>query len=815
MPEWLNDWAKKFWADLLEVLSGKAALDIVDKLTSWWNALWNALSFESIRSLGTIFQREAPERYREIVPELADFLTWELEVITGLPIDRAKILGAISPTPESIDMVALGKILSDPFFMIFDPTEVAEGYKQRMPGAGEVRNLERFIGHNTRLQVGGMAVNTLSSILPFNLPNAFKDIPEKVDNILGWQDLMEEVIQEPIQKLVSEGLAAKFLRETKPVDLAFTEAMRAFHAGDISRAVLDKILDNLGYRDDTRDMLIRVNEADLTESQLQEVYDKRLVSEDDVNKYFREKGHGQDSAALKTRRVVDGRLWDLLDKISDQMLTLYRDCVIPADEVRLWLSDQGWTDNEIAAAIALEEMKRRQRTFLTDSELEKAMKSGLLSADEVKEYLTCKGATDLDATIKLILMLQEDLPKDCWDKLKPENFLSVLIAIINGLGGAGVFTLPGGLAKLVACLLAEPLGAEALPPEAPSALRAKLPTGSLSTLPSSPQKGEQFRLVWSVDNADTVDIDQGVGRVQAQGVLFLTAQQNTVWTLTAANEAGSKTFQASILVKPAPVERPARLPAPTASLSVSPARVFEGDTYSVVWETQNADQVFLDQGEGPVAVNPDGAKFLVSDKSRIFTLVASGPGGQRQRSDTLTVRPSPAEGVKPPSAAVSITPARVKAGEQYELRWSTANADYITLDGVAGTEVLTPAGARIGTAERDLVVKLFAVNSQTGELRTAMDTLIVEEPAEPREPTRPAPSVSLTLRPSSTKRGETVAVEWRTQNADTVTIQHAGGIETIDPIGGTTIVAEATDTFILHAKGPGGERAIAKVLVVK
>ena len=46
---------------------------------------------------------------------------------------------------------------------------------------------------------------------------------------------------------------------------------------------------------------------------------------------------------------------------------------------------------------------------------------------------------------------------------------------------------------------------------------------------------EQVTLRWEVTGADTIDIDQGIGKVSANGTRKLVLSQNTVFKLTASN----------------------------------------------------------------------------------------------------------------------------------------------------------------------------------------------------------------------------------------------------------------------------------------
>ena len=69
--------------------------------------------------------------------------------------------------------------------------------------------------------------------------------------------------------------------------------------------------------------------------------------------------------------------------------------------------------------------------------------------------------------------------------------------------------------------------------------------------PSSIMLGESSTLSWSVQDADTVTIDNGVGTVAATGTVDVTPAATTTYTLTATNTDGDVTETCQVEIKPA------------------------------------------------------------------------------------------------------------------------------------------------------------------------------------------------------------------------------------------------------------------------
>lgn len=110
-----------------------------------------------------------------------------------------------------------------------------------------------------------------------------------------------------------------------------------------------------------------------------------------------------------------------------------------------------------------------------------------------------------------------------------------------------------------------------------------------------------------------------------------------------ANEAMTK-VNALCPAKPTPAPEPVRTPppaaAPTASLSAAPASVEQGGCANLNWSTTNASTVAIDSGVGSLDAN--GSKQVCPSSTTRYTLSATGAGGTRTDSTTVTVTPKAA-----------------------------------------------------------------------------------------------------------------------------------------------------------------------------
>jgi peptidoglycan-associated lipoprotein len=81
----------------------------------------------------------------------------------------------------------------------------------------------------------------------------------------------------------------------------------------------------------------------------------------------------------------------------------------------------------------------------------------------------------------------------------------------------------------------------------------------------------------------------------------------------------------------------------------------------------------------------------------------------------------------------------------------------------------------------------------------------------PAPPAPPAPTATLAASPDAIQQGQSATLTWQTQNASDITIS---GLGTVPASGTRSVVPNASTTYTLVAKGPGGtEDASARVTV--
>jgi hypothetical protein len=92
--------------------------------------------------------------------------------------------------------------------------------------------------------------------------------------------------------------------------------------------------------------------------------------------------------------------------------------------------------------------------------------------------------------------------------------------------------------------------------------------------PDQIDNGAKAMLLWSVEGAESVNIDQGIGEVEASGSMQVTPHASTTYTLSAEGGTSSATASVRVVVSganPSPSPSPSAGPSPSPSPSTTPS----------------------------------------------------------------------------------------------------------------------------------------------------------------------------------------------------------------------------------------------------
>jgi outer membrane protein OmpA-like peptidoglycan-associated protein len=159
-------------------------------------------------------------------------------------------------------------------------------------------------------------------------------------------------------------------------------------------------------------------------------------------------------------------------------------------------------------------------------------------------------------------------------------------------------------------------------------------------------------------------------------------------------------------------------PAPTVSLSASPASVEHGQCATLTWSSTNASTVSIDHEVGKV--EPSGSKEVCPLSSTQFTIIAAGEHGSKEASTTVEVTELAAAVVIFPEAALfesgksALKPEGKQKIEEYreQAKDQLSSADHVMItgytDNVGGTDSNSALSQQRAAAVRDHLISLGA-----------------------------------------------------------------------------------------------------------
>jgi peptidoglycan-associated lipoprotein len=189
-------------------------------------------------------------------------------------------------------------------------------------------------------------------------------------------------------------------------------------------------------------------------------------------------------------------------------------------------------------------------------------------------------------------------------------------AILICLAVLLVFTAGGCCKKKVA---------PAPPPPPP-----QVPTANISISPVSIQPGQTATLTWSSTNAQTATLS-GIGSVDTSGTKQVSPENTTSYTLKVTGPGGNNEASATLTVK-------SKTPLPRVVIRVSPTSIRAGETATIQWESEFADEVSIEPGIGKSSAS--GNTTVKPAQTTTYTAYAKGPGGTSKNSVELFVTPS-------------------------------------------------------------------------------------------------------------------------------------------------------------------------------
>ncbi len=202
------------------------------------------------------------------------------------------------------------------------------------------------------------------------------------------------------------------------------------------------------------------------------------------------------------------------------------------------------------------------------------------------------------------------------------------------------------------------------------------PTISVCTaVPMSIMAGESTTIYYQTQNATSVTISPTTGSsLGDNGSVVVSPTTSTTYTLMATNQYGSTTCSVGVTVTPGTAPR-------VVKFSGSPLTIAQGSSSTLLWVTEGATSVSIDQGVGNVDVA--GTTSVTPAQTTTYTLTAKNNTGSTTAQVTITVTPSVTVGPSPTVTSFTGSPnPSPSPGTAVVLSCLTQNAKTTVISGV-------------------------------------------------------------------------------------------------------------------------------------
>jgi len=174
-----------------------------------------------------------------------------------------------------------------------------------------------------------------------------------------------------------------------------------------------------------------------------------------------------------------------------------------------------------------------------------------------------------------------------------------------------------------------------------------------SANPNSINQGESTAINWTVENAETVTIEPGIGNVALSGSTSVSPSTTTQYTIIAENAEGSNTATTQVAVSSAVASEPPSASSPSAEPSpipptldigtppfieyfaANPESITTGGSSVLSWNVTNTSSVTISPGIG--TVGSAGTISVSPTTTTTYTITATNSYDSRIQSVTVSV----------------------------------------------------------------------------------------------------------------------------------------------------------------------------------
>jgi len=242
---------------------------------------------------------------------------------------------------------------------------------------------------------------------------------------------------------------------------------------------------------------------------------------------------------------------------------------------------------------------------------------------------------------------------------------------------------------------------------------------SFTATPSTITVSDNSTLVWDVSGATSISINQNIGNVLESGNKRVSPAETTTYIITARNNAGTVTAEATVAVTSDEPE--------INSFTASPTNIYSDEFSTLYWDISGASTASITNSSSTDNVSVtaiSGSKTVYPTITTIYTLTATNGYGSDTKTATVTVTSA-----SPPEiTSFTADPETITLGSSSILSWSFTGATSASIDHDVGDLSAYALSKQVTVYPDETTIYTLTVTNSNGDDTATVTVTVTVNP---------------------------------------------------------------------------------------
>lgn len=314
---------------------------------------------------------EAASVFRTPTGAWAVFVSDIMYTLTGTAIDPKPFLD-LGVGPGSRQAVqALGDAYLQPMLGLIMPRAGEVSTQVGIRAEDGLQAANRFFGVNLTFQMQAWLLHMLGDTFSFGMWKGMKDLPNAISWSFGIGWLSWLVMGTPFRMTIADPLERLYNRIYRPFRFSMAKLADAFWRDLISPSYFTKQMQELGIPDNLYDVIVEMERTKMTDAQALRLHRMGKLGLQDLIDHQRAQGHSPEDAQILATEMTRREVGALLEGVAKTATKHYKDRRMSDSELRGFLREGGWTDEE--AGIIIQDLQMQMALEVVEEVKERAL----------------------------------------------------------------------------------------------------------------------------------------------------------------------------------------------------------------------------------------------------------------------------------------------------------------------------------------------------------------------------------------------------------------------------------------------------------